>query len=113
MDKGNALKDLVIKFRIHPGYNIYALVAKVDPFTATEIKIELPQGYEATGDLKKPSFKYYNDSGTTMYTDEVMFTQEIRGTGKGRITLYVSYQCCDSHICFPPVTDNYFSVSID
>ncbi|MDR6782189.1 hypothetical protein ABIE26_001322 [Pedobacter africanus] len=106
VDKG-ANKEVVVKVRIHPGYHIYAFVADVDPYTQTAIKISLPEGYAKVGDLKKPSFKYFSDSGTTIYEDEIMFTQEISGSGKGAVTCAISYQCCDTHICFPPVNKSY------
>jgi hypothetical protein len=102
----------VIKIRIHPGYNIYAYVAGSDPYIVTDIAIELPKGYEKTGDLRKPSFKYYSNSGTTIYTDEVMFTQEIKGNGPGVASCTISYQCCDAHICFPPVIDKQLLIQL-
>ncbi len=113
MDKGNSRKVLVIKFRIHQGYNIYAFVSEKDPFIVTEVKTNLPEGYEKSGELKEPSFSYYNDSGTTKYTDEVMFLQEIKGSGEGTATCTVTYQCCDAHICFPPVYDKAIIVKLN
>lgn len=106
VDKG-ANKEVVVKVRIHPGYHIYAFVADVDPYIQTSLKIDLPEGYTKVGDLKKPSFKYFSNSGTTIYEDEILFTQEISGTGKGAVTCAISYQCCDTHICFPPVNKSY------
>lgn len=106
VDKGTN-KEVVVKVRIHPGYHIYAFVADVDPYTQTALQINLPEGYTKVGDLKKPSFKYFSDSGTTIYEDEILFTQEISGSGKGALTCAISYQCCDTHICFPPVNKSY------
>lgn len=113
VDKGNNKKELVIKFKVHPGYHTYAFVSEKDPYIATSIKIELPEGYEKVGELNKPSFGYFNESGTTIYTNEVTFTQEIEGTGKGEIVCLISYQCCDSQICFPPVEDMKYKVKVD
>lgn len=113
VDKGPNTKEVVVKVRIHPGYHIYAFVADVDPYTQTGLKINLPEGYVKVGDLKKPSFKYFSDSGTTIYEDEVMFTQEINGSGKGEITCAITYQCCDTHICFPPVNDKAYTVQMN
>ncbi|PUV24630.1 hypothetical protein DCO56_14280 [Sphingobacterium athyrii] len=95
-------KEIAVKVKIHPGYHIYAFVADVDPYIKTELKINLPAGYTKVGDLKKPSFKYFSDSGTTIYDGEILFTQEISGTGNGEATCVIGYQCCDTHICFPP-----------
>jgi len=96
-------KEIVVKFRIHPGYHIYASVSEKDPFIGTVVEVQVPRGYSKVGELKMPSFNYYNESGTTIYTDEVMFVQEISGQGEGTAECFVTYQCCDAHICFPPV----------
>jgi hypothetical protein len=113
IDKGGDKKEVVVKIKIHPGYHIYAFVADVDPYIQTGLKIDLPDGYTKVGNLKKPSFKYFSDSGTTIYEDEVMFTQEISGSGQGEITCAVTYQCCDAHICFPPVNDKEYKMQLD
>lgn len=112
VNKG-ANKEVVVKVRIHPGYHIYAYVADVDPYTQTTLKINLPEGYTKVGDLKKPSFKYFSDSGTTIYEDEILFTQEISGSGRGEVTCAITYQCCDTHICFPPVNDKEYKMQLD
>ncbi len=107
VDIGNNKKELVVKMKVHPGYHIYAFVSDVDPYINTNIHIKLPPGYEKVGDLQKPSFKYFNASGTTIYEDEVLFKQTINGIGTGDATITITYQCCDSHICFPPVEEKY------
>jgi len=112
VDKGNNKKEIVVKFKVHPEYHIYAFVADEDPYVQTEIKIELPAGYTKTGDLKKPSFKFFSESGTTIYEDEVMFTQEITGNGQGEATCSITYQCCDAHKCFPPVINKEYKVKL-
>lgn len=112
IDKGSDRKEVVVKVKIHPGYHIYAFVANVDPYIPTGLKINLPAGYAKVGDLKKPSFKYFSNSGTTIYEDEVMFTQEISGSGKGEVVCEVTYQCCDAHICFPPVNDKEYKMQL-
>ena len=107
----NGLKKVVVKMKIHPGYHIYANVAKSDPFIATKVSVELPAGYKPAGDLQKPSFKAYNDNGTTIYEDEITFIQEIEGTGAASVSCTVNYQCCDAHICMPPAT-KVFTLSV-
>lgn len=96
-------KKLIIKMKIHHGYHIYAFVADSDPYIATALNIDLPEGYQKVGELTKPSFKYFNSSGTSIYEDEIVFSQEITGVGEGVATCNISYQSCDNHICFPPV----------
>lgn len=104
--------ELVIKIKIHPEYHIYAFVPDEDPYIKTEIKIELPAGYTKTAEFKKPSFKYFSESGSTIYEDEVMFIQEITGSGPGEAICLVTYQCCDAHKCFPPVIDQMYKVQL-
>jgi len=112
VEKGNKKIEIVIKFKIHPEYHIYAYVPDEDPYIQTEVKIDLPAGYKKIGDLKKPSFKYYSAAGSTIYDDEVMFIQEISGSGKGEATWTVTYQCCDAHICFLPVINKIYKVQL-
>lgn len=100
MNNGN--REIVIKVKIHPGYHIYANVAKSDPFVTTTIDIQLPKGYREVGKLKKSPFKSFNQNGTTVYEDEAIFRQEIAGEGSGEISCTIGYQCCDAHICMPP-----------
>lgn len=110
VDKGDGKKDVVIRFKVHPGYHLYAFVSDKDPYVQTDVKIDLPAGYTKSGELKKPSFGYYNEAGTTIYANEVMFVQEISGKGNGEVVCAVTYQCCDDQICFPPVTGKEYRV---
>lgn len=101
-DEVNGKRELVIRIKIRDGYHIYAQVAGSDPFIPTKINIDLPDGYQTVGKLQRPSFKSYNENGTTIYEDEAVFRQEISGKGKGEVSCTVGYQCCDTHICMPP-----------
>lgn len=96
-------QEIVIKVKIHPGYHIYAYVADNDPYINTAIEVNTSIGVTKEGQLVKPSFKYFNDRGTTIYEDEVVFKQLVSGSGVASIT--IQYQCCDSKICFPPVDE--------
>lgn len=53
------------------------------------------------------SFKNSGTGGTTIYENEVVFRQEIVGTGEGEIICTIGYQCCDDHVCMPPVKKEY------
>lgn len=96
---------LNIKTVIHPGYHIYAKVAKGDPFIATKVEVTLPDGCTAVGELKRPQGSYYTSNGTTVYKDAVVFSQKFTGDAKGEVKCKVTYQCCDPTICFPPKTE--------
>ena len=63
----------------------------------------LPDGWEKVTELQLPSFKRFNEAGTSVYEDKAVFRQEIRGEGNGTVQCTLNYQCCDAHICFPPV----------
>ncbi|MFD2554111.1 protein-disulfide reductase DsbD domain-containing protein [Sphingobacterium tabacisoli] len=98
-------KEVVVKVKIHPGYHIYAFVSDQDPYVQTEVDVKVSGSYTKKGELRLPSFKYFNNKGTTIYENEIVFIQEIEGSGSGAIEIELSYQCCDSQICFPPATE--------
>ena len=99
----NGNREIVVRLKIHPGYHIYAYVAESDPFVTTQVELQLPEGWTIVGKPKLPSAKSYNKQGTTVYEDEAIFRYEISGRGQGEAKCTVSYQCCDAHICFPPI----------
>jgi len=94
--------EVVVRMKIHKGYHTYAQVSEQEPFIKTEIKIDLPRGYQKVGDLITPVFKKYGTAGTTIYEGDGLFRQKIKGTGPAEIKCTISYQCCDNSICFPP-----------
>lgn len=103
VDQDGGRKEIVVRFRIQPGYHIYSHVAPGAAFTPTTLQISLPSGFKPAGELQVPPFQPFNEEGTTgILTDTVTYTQEITGTGAGEATVAISYQCCDDHICFPP-----------
>lgn len=105
VELGGGKKEIVVKVNIHPGYHIYAHVAGNDPYTKTDLNLVLSKGIEAVGELQKPSFKYFNENGTTIYEDEIIFKQVVAVSDKGEAVVKFGYQCCDSQICFPPIEE--------
>jgi DsbC/DsbD-like thiol-disulfide interchange protein len=98
----------VLKLSIHSGFHIYSHVAPGDAFLATRVAVELPAGYRAVGEMSRPPFQPYNEAGTTgLYKGEVVFTQEIAGSGPGEARVVLDYQSCDSQVCLPPTTVTY------
>lgn len=95
---------LVLKIKIHPGYHIYSYVPKGEAFKVSEIKVNLPQGYEAITKLQQPMGKPFGSSGILIYEDEVVMQQQIKGSSDKPIECALTYQCCDDNICFPPTT---------
>lgn len=94
---------LVVKFRIHPGYHIYAHVADDDPYIATTVNLALPDGLKA-GEWTITRPGRFGESGTTIHEGEAEYSCPIIGHGSGPVKCTVSYQVCDSHICMPPAS---------
>ena len=107
VDAADGGREVVVRMKIHPGYHTYAFVAKEDPYIVTTVDIELSEGYEKVGKMIRPSFKALNQQGTTIYEKEAIFRQKIEGNGKGQVKCRIGYQCCDNHICMPPVEKEY------
>ncbi|MDR2130955.1 MAG: protein-disulfide reductase DsbD N-terminal domain-containing protein [Odoribacteraceae bacterium] len=99
----NGNRELVVKLRVHPGYHLYASVSRDDPFIPTTVHFALPPGAAPAGDTRLPAFRPFTGNGTTIYEDEITFSLEITGTGTGEATCTLRYQCCDAHLCMPPV----------
>lgn len=99
---GRDNRQLVVKFKIHPGYHIYAEVAGDDPYLPTAVNLALPQGLTA-GDWKISRPGRFGETGTTIHEDTATYSCPLEGNGAGPITCTVSYQVCDAHICMPPV----------
>lgn len=93
---------VIVKMKIRNGYHIYGNVSAQDPYIATEVKLDLPDGCTA-GAMTLPASSFFNNKGTTQYTDDILFTIPVNGDIKGKITVTVNYQCCDSQVCLPPV----------
>ncbi|MDR1414393.1 MAG: protein-disulfide reductase DsbD N-terminal domain-containing protein [Odoribacteraceae bacterium] len=103
----NGDKELVVKIKIHPGYHLYANVAREDPFIPTTLDITLPPGHAPAGEMLSPSFKPFTSNGTTIYEDEIVFRQPLAGTGSGEATCTLKYQCCDAHVCMLPAEEKF------
>ena len=95
-------KEVVLRVKIHPGYHIYGKVSDQDPYIPTEIKVETTGNWHNDGSLQLPVAKPLNQTGTTIYEDDVVFRQRIIGSGEGSAKVTISWQCCDDHICMPP-----------
>lgn len=94
---------LVVKFRIHPGYHIYADVAGDDPYIPTRVNLELPDGL-SVGEWTITRPGPFGETGTTIHEGEAEYSCPLIGHGSGPIKCKVSYQVCDTHICMPPAS---------
>lgn len=91
----------VVKFKIHPGYHIYANVSSEDPYIPTKLDLKLPEGLTA-GEWSISQPGRLNETGTTIHEMEAEYRCPLKGHGTGPIVCDVAYQACDSHICMPP-----------
>ena len=99
--------DVVIRIRIHPGYHIYGIVSDKDPYIPTKINLDLSNGWQTYGEMQLPSYRQLNSTGTTIYEDEVIFRQKVKGTGSGTVKVTVGWQCCDDQVCLPPAEETF------
>jgi hypothetical protein len=95
---------LNVKINIHSGYYTYDHIGRGDIFIPTAVEVFLPDGFSKKGNLKRPHGQFLTQNGTTVFRDTIVFSQEFTGNGTGEVKVKVTYQCCDSNICFPPVT---------
>ncbi len=93
-------KQIVIRVKIHDGFHIYAMVSPKDPFIKTEMAFEPSKSCQLEGKLVLPPASILNADGTTIYTGDVIFRQNV--SGKGTVKVTIRYQCCDSHACLMP-----------
>lgn len=98
---------LTVKFAIQNGYHIYSNVASVDPYIATKVEVKYPEGCSAAGTMTSTAPQFFNQSGTTVYSNEAVYQIPFNGKYGDKIELTVDYQCCDSSICFPPANKTY------
>ncbi|MBQ3521630.1 MAG: hypothetical protein IJA38_02245 [Bacteroidales bacterium] len=96
---------VVVKMKIHDGYHIYSPLVESGAFTPTSVEVKLPEGYYSEP-LKYPA-TVVSSSGTPEYVGEIVFSQEIIGTGGDKIDITVKYQCCNPNICLPPAEKNF------
>lgn len=93
---------LILKFKIHPGFHIYAYVPDSEAYIPTEVSFQLPDGYTADGKMQKPQGQHFTGQ-VTIYEDEATFVQRIKGSSTQPVKCSFRYQCCDSKACLPPV----------
>ena len=91
-----------LKMQIHPGFHIYRTVAASDAYQPLKVTVTAPAGV-TVGELIAPEAKAFGTAGTTIYEDAVSVMVPLTGTASGEVTCKVEWQCCDAHVCMPPV----------
>jgi hypothetical protein len=84
-------------------------------FSPTQIKVQLPEGFETVGDLVKPTSQI--KAGLEVYKGSLVFQQRFRviqsaGEKQGLISgksypinIQIGYQTCNDQLCLPPVEE--------
>lgn len=99
--------SIEVKFRIHPGFHIYAKVAGEDAYIPVAVKAsQLPEGVTA-GTLVLPTAQPLGNSGTMIYEEQATLSLPLSGSGTGTVACTVTWQCCDDHVCMPPATREF------
>lgn len=94
--------ELVIRMKIYPGYHIYSKVSDQDPYIETAYELQTGGTVKLVGELLKPVGKLLAGSKSVVYEGEQVLRQKI--TGRGSVTVEITYQACDAHSCLMPKT---------
>ena len=105
--KPGASFPVTLKFDIAPLWEIRALDAQPEN-VATQLKLELPEGFETQGDWQAPpSGRSQSVDSHPVYSGQVEFLQMIQvkqdtQPGEYEISSHVQYQACDEFRCLSP-----------
>ena len=100
--KGENGTSVRVNVKIHPGFHIYRVVAASDAYIPVKVTTTAPEGIKV-GEMIAPEAKPYGTAGTTIYEDAVTFEIPLEGTATGEVVCKIEWQCCDSHVCMPPM----------
>jgi DsbC/DsbD-like thiol-disulfide interchange protein len=106
--------QIAVVMKIRPGFHVNAREKSADYLIATDLKSELPAGFQAgevsypKGTLEKFSFSktplnVYQGTVTVRLPLTALPTAPL---GAQHIPLKLRYQACSTEICLPPVTLN-------
>lgn len=97
---------VIMKALLLDGWHIYAHVPSTQPYIASELQLELPEGVSAIGTWETPSYEAY-DNAIYVYSGELIFVRYCSVKNNKEISLIKTglyYQSCDLYKCFPPKT---------
>ncbi len=104
--------QLAVVLKIRPGFHINAREKSEDYLIATDLKAELPAGFQA-GEVSYPKGKLhsftFSKKPLNVYEDTVILRLSLTALptaplGAQHIPLKLRYQACSREICLPPVT---------
>ncbi len=103
--------QLAVVLKIRPGFHINAREKSEDYLIATDLKAELPAGFQA-GEVSYPKGKLhsftFSKKPLNVYEDTVILRLPLTALptaplGAQHIPLKLRYQACSTEICLPPV----------
>ena len=100
--KANGSTSIEVNMKIHPGFHVYRAVAASDAYLPVKFTTQVPAGMEV-GEVVAPTAKPFGTAGTTIYEDAVTFAIPLTGQATGEVSCKVEWQCCDAHVCMPPM----------
>ena len=104
--------QIAVVMKIRPGFHVNAREKSEDYLIATDLKSELPAGFQA-GEVSYPKGKLekftFSKIPLNVYQDTVTLRLPLTAManaplGEQHIPLKLRYQACSSEICLPPVT---------
>lgn len=104
--------QIAVVMKIRPGFHVNAREKSEDYLIATDLKSELPAGFQA-GEVSYPKGKLekftFSKIPLNVYQDTVTLKLPLTAManaplGEQHIPLKLRYQACSSEICLPPVT---------
>jgi hypothetical protein len=104
--------QLAVVFKIRPGFHVNAREKSADYLIATDLRSEIPVGFEAGGvSYPKGELLTFSFSKTPLnvYQGTVTLRMPITALanaalGLQQLPLKLRYQACSTEICLPPVT---------
>jgi hypothetical protein len=109
--RGSAFQ-LAVVLKIRTGFHINAREKSEDYLIATDLKADLPSGFQA-GEVSYPKGKLhsfaFSKKPLNVYEDTVILRLPLTALptatlGAQHIPLKLRYQACSTEICLPPVT---------
>ncbi|GAA4234610.1 hypothetical protein GCM10022291_14430 [Postechiella marina] len=97
---------IILKASIEEQWHIYAYVPQNQPYIASRLELELPEGITAIGDWEKSISEPYGDD-IFVYHGNPVFVQYCSVGSYNKSTTITSglfYQTCDLRVCLPPQT---------
>ena len=105
--------QVAVVAKIRPGFHINARKPSADYLIPTELRVELPAGFKAVGEVAYPKGELhsfaFSKTPLSVYQDKIILRLPLSALpdaplGPQRIPLKLHYQACSQEMCLPPAT---------